>query len=300
MGRRNCASCRFYERSSIARMGWCRQPELYAPHQNHLVAADDLDCDRGTGDFWESHEPANNQAKHLLDSSGKPSIVSITSTGSPVFPVSGSSGYSDDPPPVPGGGGNSGGPSWGNGDRDFNYYEEERYWTDYLRIAAPVLGVILLVVLLWFWIASFLGDDDDPDDAAAATATIELPTFSSSPDATEDGAITPSPPAIAPTPIPGSPTATPQDAPTTDPGGGNGQTGIYLGATVEVANTDGAGVNVRAEPTTGSDVLTIFLDGTQIQVIDGPVEAEDFTWWQITGNEVAAGWIVEEYLIVIE
>lgn len=301
MGRRNCASCRFYERSSIARMGWCRHPELYDQHHNHLVAADDLDCDRGTGDFWESATPETvTRPAAGVDAPGEAPVVSVTSTGSPVYAVSGSSGYGDDPPPpVPGGGG---GPSWGNGDRgDFNYYEEERYWTDYLRIAAPVLGVIVLVVLLWFWIASFLGDDDENGDTAGATATTELPTFEATPDATNDGAATQSPPAAATTPAPGQSTATVPAGEPTEPTDGNGApTEIYLGATVEVTGTDGAGLNVRSEPTTGAEVLTVFLDGTQVEVIDGPVEAEGFVWWQIAGNEVAAGWIVSDFVVVVE
>ncbi|MEZ4571284.1 MAG: SH3 domain-containing protein [Thermomicrobiales bacterium] len=163
----------------------------------------------------------------------------------------------------------------------------------------------MLVVLLWFWIASFLGDDDeDPGDAASGTVTIELPTFSSTEEPTTTGNMTPSAPAVATTPVPGggsatTPATTNPAEPTTDTGG-NPDVGPYLGATVEVANTDGAGVNVRADATTSADILTVFLDGTQVTVIDGPVEAEGFTWWQITGNEVAAGWIVQEYLVVVE
>ena len=34
---------------------------------------------------------------------------------------------------------------------------EERYWTDYLRIAAPVLGVIILLALAWFWFSHLIG-----------------------------------------------------------------------------------------------------------------------------------------------
>ena len=300
MGRRNCASCRFYERSSIARMGWCRHPELYAEHHNHLVSADDLDCDRGTGDFWVARE-ADNAADRGSVGAGQ-LVISVTPAGSPVFPVSGSSGFSDDPPPpVPGG---SGGPSWGNGDRDLNYYEEERYWTDYIRIIAPIVGVIVLVIFLWFWIASFLGDDEDPDDAAAGTTTLNATTLTSVESETPPADGTPTSSAGLPSAtLPGGPTLPPGTpssvAPTTD-GGNGGPTAIYLGATVEIANTDGTGVNVRGDASTTSDVLSVFLDGTQVQVIDGPVEAEGFVWWQVTGNEVAAGWIVSDYLIVIE
>ena len=298
MGRRNCASCRFYERASIARMGWCRHPELYADHHDHLVSALDLDCDRGIGDFWEAEaQDFDSDTTHSDHVRGGREIISVTRKGDPVFPVSGSSGLSSDPPP-PAPGGGSGGSGWGDGDGDYNYYDEERYWTDYIRIAAPIVGVIILVVLLWFWIASFLGDDDnDPNDAAEGTTTITLPTITSSPGETPDAGSTPSPPVVAPTATTpaGGGTAVATDTP--DPGG---PTDIYLGATVEVANTDGTGVNVRETASTSSAILTVFLDGTQSQTIDGPVEAEGFIWWQVTGNEVAAGWIVADYLVVIE
>lgn len=305
MRRRSCATCKYYERSSIPRMGWCRHPELYAPHHSHLVSADDLDCDRGLGDYWQ---PAADRSEiHLTSQAAtggdQPPIMARTSTGAPVYPVSGSSGYGGDPPPPSSGEG--GGPPWGGDDRDFNYYEEERYWTDYLRIAAPILGVIVLVILLWFWIANFLGDDDGDDDTAGqGTATeVNIPTEAATGAETagENGS-TASPPADAtpPTQPPtGGPTATPGPG-ETEPEDGNGGVAIYLGATVEVVNTDGAGVNVRSEASTESEVLTVFLDGTQVEVIGGPFEAEDFVWWQITGNEVESGWIVDTYLAVVE
>ena len=295
MDRRTCASCRFYEMSTLARKGWCRNPALVEPTNQHLVSANDLDCAHGAGDFWSScRQPgaAEDQA-----------VIRYSSAGNPIYAVTGSSGYGDDPPRPPTSG--DGGPSWGNGDQDFNYFEEERSWTDWVRIGAPILAVLLLVVLLWFWIANFLGDDgDDDDDVAAGTASIELPTFSASPEATETGQAGGTPPAVAasPTPntgVPGVPSATlPGTDPTQDPGGG--PTEIYLGATVEVANTDGAGVNVRADATTSAEILTVFLDGTQISIIDGPRDVEGFRWWQISGNEIGAGWIVEDFLIVIE
>ncbi|MFW6075194.1 MAG: SH3 domain-containing protein [Chloroflexota bacterium] len=234
--------------------------------------------------------------------------------GSPIYPVSGSSGgYGGDPPPPPGGSG--GGGRWGDDDRgEFGYYEEERYWTDYLRIAMPILGVLLMVAVFWFWVANWLGDDNGNGDVANGD-TNGLPTIEptetiedeAEADETQDDPVE-LPTATESEPDDGEPGATEEEPGETEEpeetngseeetnGGGE----IYPGATVEIANTGGAGVNVRSEPTTEAEVLDIFMDGVQVTTTDDAVEAEGFIWWPITGNGVELGWIVDDYLILIE
>jgi hypothetical protein len=54
MSVRKCSTCKHYEPAPIWRKGWCRNPLLYSPQQSHLVGEDDLDCDRGMGNYWEA------------------------------------------------------------------------------------------------------------------------------------------------------------------------------------------------------------------------------------------------------
>jgi hypothetical protein len=312
---RRCGTCKHFEHAPIWRKGWCRNPLLYSPQQSHLVSEQELDCERGMGNYWEpsldyqdmtARSGFQEPVAEAFSSMGRPDVSTSplrSSRGMPVFPVSGSSGYSDPPPP----GGPDRGPLWSGDDRgDLGYYQEERYWTDYLRIAAPLLGVAILVIIFWFWMASFFGDDnDDNGEAANATTTAEsMPTFSTTTTPSATGAVgTEAPGTIV---VPGGDgTAGPDETAgagdeTPPPDGGETSGGaLYIGALAQVANTGGTGVNVRADATTSSEILDVYLDGTEVQITDGPIEAEDFIWWQVTRDGVV-GYIVEDYLALIE
>lgn len=314
---RRCGTCKHFEHAPIWRKGWCRNPLLYSPQQSQMVSEDEIDCERGMGNYWEpSLDYLDQTARRGFQEPVAEAFSSVgrsntstsplrSSSGMPVFPVSGSSGYNDPPPP----GGPDRGPLWSGGgdDRgDLGYYQEERYWTDYLRIAAPLLGVAILVIIFWFWMASFFGDDnDDNGDAANATTTAEsLPTLSTTTTPSATGEVSTEGPGTIVIP-PGDGTA-PADG--TEPAGGeqtpppDGETGggaLYVGALAQVANTGGTGVNVRADTSTTADILDLYLDGTEVQITAGPFEAEDYVWWEVS-RDGAVGYIVEDYLELIE
>lgn len=51
---------------------------------------------------------------------------------------------------------------------------EERYWTDYLRIALPVLGLLLLIGLLWFWASALIGGPSSTPPVATVVAQVTV------------------------------------------------------------------------------------------------------------------------------
>jgi len=291
---RKCSTCKHYEPAPIWRRGWCRNPVLYAPQQNHLVFEDDLDCERGMGNYWEPAD-ATGQIRPFIPlqpifaEQKDPSRIISTRGGQPIYSVSGSSGYSNDPDddylpvdddmdePPPSGG------------RDLGYYPEERYWTDYLRIGAPILGVILILALFWFWAQAFWGDDNDANTTANGTAVPTLPAITASPTTTVATG-TGQPPIIVTTPPAGASTQPPGTENPPETGGE-----LAIGGTAVVANSGGTGVNFRAEPSTDSDVIDVLLDGTSLTILDGPVSAEGYTWWQVESDS-GTGWLVQDYM----
>lgn len=52
---RKCGNCRYFEPAPLWRKGWCRNPQLYPPHANHLVDSSTIDCEGGFRSriYWE-------------------------------------------------------------------------------------------------------------------------------------------------------------------------------------------------------------------------------------------------------
>lgn len=95
-----------------------------------------------------------------------------------------------------------------------------------------------------------------------------------------------------PTPLPAAPTETPTPEPTATltptvaPG-----TALAVGAQARV--TAPAGLNYRDLPSTNANLLGQFGTGILVTVLDGPVTADNFTWWQIDDGQGNVGWAAQ-------
>jgi cytoskeletal protein RodZ len=201
--------------------------------------------------------------------------------------------------------------------------EEERYWTDYLRIALPVVGLLLLLGLFWFWANSLInnGDGNNGVSGAAATQTAEAAVVINT---------APVPTATAPAPATIAATETTQVAANSNASGTatrttqTGQTQTQQQTQSEPTATTAAAsssgnqassggtfqegdkvlvtdnqVNLRSSPSAvdNSNIVTQVNEGDEL-VITGPSEeSENYTWWPVqvsaTGDN---GYIVEQFI----
>jgi len=90
-------------------------------------------------------------------------------------------------------------------------------------------------------------------------------------------------------------TATPSEGALLPPGV------IGVGAYVKVGRTQGAGLRMRAEPSTDAAVDFVAMDDEVFLVIGGPVEADGYTWWQLRApyDETRSGWSAQDFLDLI-
>lgn len=74
-----------------------------------------------------------------------------------------------------------------------------------------------------------------------------------------------------------------------------------LGDFVQITGTSGDGLRLRAEPGRSYGVNFIGLDAEVFEVVDGPVEEDGFTWWQLEApyDNKRTGWSVDEYLQLV-
>ncbi len=210
----------------------------------------------------------------------------------------------------------------GEADRT-GYPTEERYWTDYLRVALPVLGLLLLVGLLWYWASAIIGDNSAEAPAEPSAIALVTPIAPATPPAAVQpttAPVQPTPglppvsvatqPAVAAAPtqavivpptVPAAPAITPVVQATQPPepaviDGDNPCSGLpayEIGTTV--ATTDE--VNLRDTPSTEGAAIRVLPPGTLLTTTAEAVEAGQCDWWPVTVNETGEqGFVIEQYV----
>jgi hypothetical protein len=73
-------------------------------------------------------------------------------------------------------------------------------------------------------------------------------------------------------------------------------TEIAPGAHVVVQGTRGIGLNLRASASTAARILENVKDGVVLLVLEGPQQADGYTWWKVQTQQGKEGWAAGQYL----
>lgn len=164
----------------------------------------------------------------------------------------------------------------------------------WLWIGLGAIVTVLAIAVAVLWARVLLGDVDQLDEQPTPTITIQTAVPTRPPATFTPGAAeaTPSP----------EPDATREAVPTGEfveeqstpvpPGA------VAIGVQATVTGTGGVGVSLRAGPGTDYARLAIGQDGDVLEIIGGPEQTGDFTWWQARTADGTEAWVVEDYLQV--
>lgn len=70
--------------------------------------------------------------------------------------------------------------------------------------------------------------------------------------------------------------------------------GLAAGSIARVIDGE---VNLRTEPTAGSDILAVLPDGFTVDVVEGPVANDEATWFKVRSSRFGTGWCSGDYLV---
>jgi uncharacterized protein YgiM (DUF1202 family) len=165
-------------------------------------------------------------------------------------------------------------------------------------VILPVVGLLLLLGLFWYWASTLIGDDGNSPGATSTSAvaiviTPENPTATVTTEAnlpvqtTEAGAGNGEQ-------ATGEATNPPSEA--TNPPATEASSGDAKFAVDDIVTTNDS-VNLRSDPTTSGELIITLDAGVELTIIGGPETADEYTWWQVqdqaTGDE---GWVIEDAL----
>lgn len=150
-----------------------------------------------------------------------------------------------------------------------------------LSVLAAVVVAGLLFLLGYVLILMVKGQDSPNSQPNPAQALTIIPAYTETPIVivpTSMATATPGPPVLLPSGV------------------------IGIGAYVKVGRTEGVGLRMRADASTSAEIRFTALDDEVFLVIGGPVQANNYTWWQIEAlyDKNRAGWSVDSFLDVVD
>ncbi|HUF37274.1 MAG TPA: hypothetical protein VMN57_02015 [Anaerolineales bacterium] len=154
-----------------------------------------------------------------------------------------------------------------------------KIFTPWTVLGALIVGLLLIGLAAWY-LSYTAPDPVSPGIPTAEVAIILAPTAT--------------PP--VPTAVPVTPTQAIEIPPSPLPG-------IFtIGAVVQIAGTDGNGLNLRGEPGLDSGIQYLGFEAEVFTIQEGPVENNGMTWWFVVGfsDPDRSGWAAANFLELVQ
>lgn len=76
---------------------------------------------------------------------------------------------------------------------------------------------------------------------------------------------------------------------------------IGIGTSVQISGTEGSGLNIRDKAGLGGQVRFVALDSEVFEIRDGPVVADEITWWYLVTpyDDGRNGWAAANFLSLV-
>ncbi len=152
-----------------------------------------------------------------------------------------------------------------------------------------ILGTLMLLSLLWL-VPTLACGSFAPRPTPTATPLVAAEPFVTTETTGAGSSGTQSTPAITIVPLIPTNTAaaapTPTFTATPQPG-----TALQAGQSARV--TAPAGLNVRTSPSSSGSLVLQLGTGQLVTIVEGPTEAENFTWWRVDDGQGNVGWVAD-------
>lgn len=55
-------------------------------------------------------------------------------------------------------------------------------------------------------------------------------------------------------------------------------------------------LNLRASGSLGAEIIAVLPDATYVEVLEGPEDADGYTWYRVSSSRYGTGWCAAEWL----
>ena len=168
-------------------------------------------------------------------------------------------------------------------------------WPKWMWVAVPVLVVVVVAGLWW----AIFSETEAPPPPTATPVPNVVPTQPTQAP-TEEQTLSAEEPTDTPRILTPLSTATPPPEAVVTPTGpaevdeGSGELGPE--DTAVVADTGGVGLNIRSGAGTSFARIKTLAEGTVVEVVGGPRDADGFTWLQVRDETGTIGWGATRFL----